>query len=174
METAAIFFLANFFLNLALYRRPPRCTPAQPTTCREKDQPDYFSTSWNNYTAHHDISERARPIPAVFQTNIRSPRGRPAYCQSVNVSRSGNSGGWSGIGCEGALISKTAKRYKYYMTKIHDKSFCYIYHVEKDARNIWLPSPVVFDSSCQLQWSLTRVSYIPYYVIFRFNNLWGM
>ena len=27
------------------------------------------------------------------------------------------------------LISQTAIRYKYNMTKIHDKSFCYIYHV---------------------------------------------
>ena len=27
------------------------------------------------------------------------------------------------------LIKQTAKQYKYYMTKIQEKSFCYIYHV---------------------------------------------
>ena len=27
-----------------LYRRPPRCTPAQHTTCGERDHPDHFST----------------------------------------------------------------------------------------------------------------------------------
>ena len=28
--------------------------------------PDHFSTGWKTYPAHHDFSERARPIPAVF------------------------------------------------------------------------------------------------------------
>ena len=28
--------------------------------------PDHFSTDWTTYPAHHDLSERARPIPAVF------------------------------------------------------------------------------------------------------------
>ena len=28
--------------------------------------PDHFSTGWKTYPAHHDLSERARPIPAVF------------------------------------------------------------------------------------------------------------
>ena len=33
------------------------------------------------------------------------------------------------------LISQTAKRYKY-MTKIHDKLFCYIYHVLRKFRQV--------------------------------------
>ena len=28
--------------------------------------PDHFSTGWKTYPAHHDLSERARPTPAVF------------------------------------------------------------------------------------------------------------
>ena len=28
--------------------------------------PDHFSTGWKTYPAHHNLSERARPIPAVF------------------------------------------------------------------------------------------------------------
>ena len=65
--------------------------------------PDHFSTGWKTYPAHHDLSERARPIPAVFQTNIRSPRSRPAHCRSVHFSRAWESGGWSGLWCERAL-----------------------------------------------------------------------
>ena len=33
---------------------------------------DYFSTGWKTDPAHHDLSERAPPTPAVFKTNIRS------------------------------------------------------------------------------------------------------
>ena len=49
-----------------LYRRPPRYTPAQHTTCGERDHPDHFSTGWKTFPAHHDPSEQARPTPAVF------------------------------------------------------------------------------------------------------------
>ena len=28
--------------------------------------PDHFSTGWKTYPDHHDLSERARPIPVVF------------------------------------------------------------------------------------------------------------
>ena len=38
---------------------------------------DHFATAWKTYPAHHDLSERARPIPAVFWTNIRSPDQGP-------------------------------------------------------------------------------------------------
>ena len=68
--------------------------------------PDHFSTGWKTYPAHHDLSDRARPIPAVFQTNIRSPRSRPAHCRSVHFSRAGESGGWSGLWCERALTRR--------------------------------------------------------------------
>ena len=68
--------------------------------------PDHFSTGWKTYPAHHDLSDRARPIPAVFQTNIRSPRSRPAHCRSVHFSRAGESGGWSGLWCERAFRLK--------------------------------------------------------------------
>ena len=65
--------------------------------------PDHFSTGWKTYPAHHNLSERVRPIPAVFWTNIRSPRSRPAHCRSVYFSRAGESRGWSGLWCERAL-----------------------------------------------------------------------
>ena len=29
--------------------------------------PDHFSTGWKTDPAHHDLSERARPTPAVFR-----------------------------------------------------------------------------------------------------------
>ena len=54
------------YVQPTLYRRPPRCTRAQHTTCGERDHPRPFSTGWKTYPAHHDLSERARPIPAVF------------------------------------------------------------------------------------------------------------
>ena len=62
--------------------------------------PDHFSTGWKTYPAHHDLSERARPTPAVFLTNIRSPRSRPAHCRSVHFSSAGESWGWSVFWCE--------------------------------------------------------------------------
>ena len=65
--------------------------------------PDHFSTGWKNYTAHHDLSERAWPIPAVFQTNIRSPWSRSSQCRSVHFSKAGDSGGWSALWSEGGL-----------------------------------------------------------------------
>ena len=65
--------------------------------------PDHFSTDWKTYPAHHDLSERPRPTPAVFLTNIRSPRSRPAHCLSVYFSRAGESGSWSALWCERAL-----------------------------------------------------------------------
>ena len=37
-------------------------------------------------------SERALPTPAVFQTNIRSPRSRPAHYRSVHFSELGREG----------------------------------------------------------------------------------
>ena len=59
--------------------------------------PDHFSTGWKTYPAHHDLSERARPTTAVFQTNIRSPRSRPARCRSVYFSRAGVDRLWTGL-----------------------------------------------------------------------------
>ena len=48
--------------------------------------PDYFSTGLKTYPAHHDLW--AGPTtPAVFKTNIRSSRSRPAHCRSVYFSR---------------------------------------------------------------------------------------
>ena len=46
-----------------LYRPPPRCTPAQYTTCGERDHPRHFSNGCKTDPAHHDLSERARPTP---------------------------------------------------------------------------------------------------------------
>ena len=50
-----------------LYRQPPRCTPAQQLRPVESGIiPDHFSTGWKTNPSHHDLSERARPTPAVF------------------------------------------------------------------------------------------------------------
>ena len=46
-----------------LYRRPPRCTIAQHTTCGERDHPRPFLTGWKTYPAHQDLSERTRSTP---------------------------------------------------------------------------------------------------------------
>ena len=88
------------------YAVPPTTTLYPPLNIRPVESgviPDHFSTAWKTYPAHHDLSERARPIPAVFLTNIRSLRSRPAHCRSVHFSRAGESGGWSGLWCERAL-----------------------------------------------------------------------
>ena len=39
--------------------------------------PDHFSTGWKTYPAHHDLSERARPIPAVFRPIYAIPDQGP-------------------------------------------------------------------------------------------------
>ena len=80
-----------------LYRRPPRFTPAHHTTCGERDHPRPFSTGWKKIIPL-TTTLRADPTnPAVFKTNIRSPRSRPAHCRSVHFSRAGESGGWSAL-----------------------------------------------------------------------------
>ena len=77
-----------------LYRRPQQCTPAQHTTCGERDHPrSFFDRLKKTYPAHNDLLERARPTPAVFKTNIRSPTSSPAHCRSVYFSRAGESVG---------------------------------------------------------------------------------
>ena len=53
-----------------LYHRPLHCTPAQHTTCGERDHSRPFSIGWKTYPAHCDLSERADQPPLYF---------RPAY-----------------------------------------------------------------------------------------------
>ena len=87
-----------------LYRRPSRCTPAQHTTCGERDHPGPFFNRLKN------VSRSPRPLRAgptnprcILDQRIRSPRSRPTHCRSVHCSRAGESGGWSGLWCERAL-----------------------------------------------------------------------
>ena len=51
------------------------------------------------------------------------PRGRCSkiFCRVLHLINS--------LQSTNVLIKQTAKQYKYYMTKIQEKSFCYIYHV---------------------------------------------
>ena len=90
-----------------LYRRPPRCTPAQHTTYGERDHPRQLFNRLEN------LSRSPRPLragptnPVVFQTNIRSPRSGPARCRSVHFFKSG---GWSALWCERALRRQLAVR----------------------------------------------------------------
>ena len=86
-----------------LYRRPPRCTPAEHTTCGERDHPRPFFNRLKN------LSRSTRPLRAG-PTNPRCildqhtlTRSRPAHCRSVHFSRAGESGGWSGLWCERAF-----------------------------------------------------------------------
>ena len=78
-----------------LYRRPPRCTPAQHTTCGERDHPRPFFNRLKN------LSRSPRPFRAGStnprcildqHTHVRSPRSRPAHCRSVHFSRAGENG----------------------------------------------------------------------------------
>ena len=70
--------------------------------------PDHFSTMIptifqpveKTYPAHHDLSERAGPTPAVFLTNIRIPDQGPLIADlSIFPER-----GWSALWCERAFI----------------------------------------------------------------------
>ena len=51
------------------------------------------------------------------------PRGRCSkiFCRVLHLINS--------LQSANVLIKQTAKQYKYYMTKIQEKSFCYIYHM---------------------------------------------
>ena len=55
--------------QLTLYRRPPRCTPAQHTTCGERDHPRPFFNRLKNW------SRSPRPLRA----GPTNPRCRPTY-----------------------------------------------------------------------------------------------
>ena len=79
-----------------LYRRPPRCTPLHIRPVESRIIHDHFSAGWKNYPDHHDLSERARLTPAVFQTNIRSPQSRPTHCRPVHFFQSGKKRGLIG------------------------------------------------------------------------------
>ena len=84
-----------------LYRRPPRGTPAQHTTCGERDHP----------TTIFQPVEKLIPLTTTSQSGPnQSPLYvRPRYafrdqCPLIAdpsiFSRAGESGGWSGLWCE--------------------------------------------------------------------------
>ena len=64
--------------------------------------PDHFSTSWKTDPAHHDLSERARPTPAVRHT-LSPIKARSLPIRPFFQSGAGESGGWSALWCERAL-----------------------------------------------------------------------
>ena len=59
-----------------------RCTPAQHTTCGERDHPRPFFNRLKN------LSRSPRPLWSG-PTNIRSSRSIPAHCRSAHFSRAG-------------------------------------------------------------------------------------
>ena len=60
-----------------LYHLPPRCTPAQHTTCGERDHPQPFSIGRKTYPAYRDLSERNRPTPLHFRPTYALPDQGP-------------------------------------------------------------------------------------------------
>ena len=61
-----------------------RCTANQhavpPLNKRPEESgiiPDHFATDWKTYPAHDDISERARPTPAVLRPTYALPDQGP-------------------------------------------------------------------------------------------------
>ena len=63
------------------------------------------------------------PECAIKLYLCRVPRGRYSkiFCRVLHLINS--------LQSANVLIKQTSKRYTYYMTKIQEKSFCYIYHV---------------------------------------------
>ena len=77
-----------------LYNRPPRCTPDQPMTREEWNHSGPFC-HWLKIIPLNTTSQSGTNLPPVFQTNIRSPRSRPAHIRSVYFSRSLDIRVWS-------------------------------------------------------------------------------
>ena len=75
-----------------LYRRPPRCTPAQHTTCGERDHPRPFFNRLKNLSRSPWPLRAGLTNPRCIWTNIHSPRSRTAHCRSAHFSRAGESG----------------------------------------------------------------------------------
>ena len=88
-----------------LYRRPPRCTPAQHTTCGERDHPRPFF----NRLKEKNLSRSPRPLRAgptnprciLDQHTLSAIKARSLpICPFF---QSGRERGWSGLWCERAL-----------------------------------------------------------------------
>ena len=83
-----------------LYRRPPRCTPAQHTTCGERDHSRPFFNLLKN------LSRSPRPLRAG-PTNPRCILDKhtlsPIKARSLPIRPFFQSGGWSALWCEQAM-----------------------------------------------------------------------
>ena len=85
-----------------LYRRPPRCTPAQHTTCGERDHPRPFFNRLKN------LSRSPRPLNprCILYQHIRSLRSRPAHCRSVHFPERERAGVDRVSGVNGPLLTE--------------------------------------------------------------------
>ena len=90
-----------------LYRRPPRCTPAQHTTRGERDHPRPFFNRLKN------LSRSPRPLragrtnqPCILDQHTLSPIKAPHWPIRLFF-QSGESGVWSALWCERTLTYYT-------------------------------------------------------------------
>ena len=60
-----------------LYRRPPRCTPAQHTTCGERDNPRQFFNRLKNWSRSQRPLRAGPTNPAVFRPTYALPDQGP-------------------------------------------------------------------------------------------------
>ena len=90
-----------------LYRRPPRYTPSQHTTCGERDHPRSFFNRLKNWSRSPRPLRVGSTNPQCILDQHTLPRSRPAHCRFVNFSRAGESGGWAALWCERAFSSVT-------------------------------------------------------------------
>ena len=89
-----------------LYRRPPRCTPAQHTTCWEPDQPRPFINRLKHWSRSPTTSQSPTNPRCILDQHTLSPikaRSLPIR-QFFHFSRAEESGGWSALWCERALL----------------------------------------------------------------------
>ena len=83
-----------------LYRRPPRCTPAQHSTCGERDYPRPFFNRLKNLSRSPRL---LRAGPTNPRCNLDQHTLSPIKARSLPIRQFFQSGGWSGLWCERAF-----------------------------------------------------------------------
>ena len=75
-----------------LYRRQPRFTPAQHTTCGERDYPRPFCNQLKNLSRSPTLLRADPTDPRCILYQHTLSRSRPAHCRSIHFTRAGESG----------------------------------------------------------------------------------
>ena len=147
LETAAIFFLANLFLKQGIsseyvmvdficmgildiwaaqtdnYTMKNSCTHRDSNTGPSAYEYSLSVVLLVEISIEYLNIDHILPECAIKLYYCLVPRGRCSkiFCRVLHLINS--------LQSANVLIKQTSKRYKYYMTKIQEKSFCYIYHV---------------------------------------------